>query len=179
MANSTAPPLPDPTRYITDNNDEAISVFSGAVPPQVPVGSDLGGALLRLGYLAPKPPAQLTNQTDLKAYEAALTDLPPLVPLGGAAAVWFIDTPPQAASPLHRTVSLDIVVQLEGEIELTLQSGEKKTIKPGDVTVQRSTLHSWYNPSPTKWTRMLAVMVETQEVQIGNQALGATGVGNN
>ncbi|KAF2229191.1 hypothetical protein EV356DRAFT_496421 [Viridothelium virens] len=176
MAYSAAPPLPDPTRYITDNDDNAISTFSNAIPPLVPVGSDLGGALVRLGYLNPKSPAQLTNQTDLEAYQAALTNLPPLVPSGGVGAVWFIDTPPQAASPMHRTISLDIVIQLEGEIELTLDSGEKRMVKPGEVTIQRSTKHAWYNPSLNKWTRMIAVMTECQEVQVGNQTLGATGV---
>ena len=170
-SNSTA--LPDPNRYITDNDVNGESFFSKALPPALPVVQDLGGALMRLGYIEAQPPALLTNDTDVKAYENSLGQLPPLVPLGGGPAVWYIDTPPNSSSPMHRTVSLDIVIQLEGEIELTLSSGEKRILKPGDLTIQRSTLHQWRNPSMTKWTRMLGVMSECQPVVVGNQTLGA------
>ncbi|MCJ1452619.1 hypothetical protein MMC28_002962 [Mycoblastus sanguinarius] len=172
-SSSTAPPPPDPNRHITVNNADGESFFSKTLPPALPVVNDLGGALMRLGYVTALPPALLTNDTDLKAYDNSLQDLPPLVPPGGGAAVWYIDTPPNSSSPMHRTVSLDIVIQLEGEIELTLSTGEKRFLKPGDLTIQRSTLHQWRNRSMTKWTRMLGVMSECQPVVVGNQTLGS------
>ena len=173
MDSNSSTPLPNPNRYITDNDANGESFFFTALPPALPVATDLGGALMRLGYIEAQPPALLTNDTDLKAYENALQNLPPLVPAGGGPAVWYIDTPPNSSSPLHRTVSLDIVIQLEGEIELTLSTGEKRILKPGDLTIQRSTLHQWSNPSKTKWTRMVGVMSECQPVVVGNQTLGA------
>lgn len=172
MSSTTPPPLPDPNRHITDNDANGRSSFSKAVPSALPVARDLGGALFRLGYIAPKAPAQLTNQADLKAYQASLEDLPPLVPPGGNAIVWYIDTPPGGTSPMHRTVSLDIVVQIAGEIELTLESGETRLMKPGDLTVQRSTLHAWRNPSETQWARMLGVMAECEPVVVDGKTLG-------
>ena len=124
---------------------------------------DLGGALQRFGYIAPRGPGLLTDQADqadLKAYQASLQDLPPLVPPGGDAVVWYIDTPPDSASPMHRTVSLDLVILVEGEIELTLDSGETRIMKPGDLTIQRSTLHAWRKTSTTKWSHVREVITK-------------------
>ena len=168
---STVPPLPQPNRYITDNDAKGHSFFSQAIPSPVPMINNLGGAFSGLGYVTSNSSMSLNDRADLKEYERSLREPPPLVPSGGAA-VWFIDTPPGGSSPMHRTISLDIVVQLEGELELTLDSGEKRTIKPGDLTVQRSTMHTWRNLSATKWSRMLAVMSECQPVVVGNQTLG-------
>ena len=165
-------PLPDPNRHITDNDTDGKSFFSTALPTAVPVAKDLGGALQRFAYIAPRGPGLLTEQADLKTYQSSLQILPPLVPPGGGGVVWYIDTPPDSASPLHRTVSLDLVVQVAGEIELTLESGETRNMKPGDITVQRSTLHAWRNKSTTKWSRMVAVMAECQPVQVGEKTLG-------
>lgn len=41
----------------------------------------------------------------------------------------------------HRTESIDFGVVLEGEIQLTLDDGEKKTLRKGDVVVQQGTMH--------------------------------------
>ncbi|GFF43437.1 hypothetical protein IFM61606_07864 [Aspergillus udagawae] len=165
--------LPNPRRYITDNDGEGNSFFSNTLNESLSVVKDLGGALTRLGYTTDKPPVVLTNGTDLKLYEASLNELHPLVTQGGGANVWYIDTPPDSESPMHRTVSLDFVIQIAGEIELTLSSGETRIIKPGDLTIQRSTLHKWRNPSKTQWSRMVGVMSECQPVVTKNGALGA------
>lgn len=165
-------PLPNPNRYITDNDDDGQSFFAKAVPESLPVVNDLGGALMRLGYTTGRPPVELTNDTDLNVYQTSLKVLPPLVTQGGGANVWYIDTPPDSESPMHRTVSLDFVIQVAGEIELTLASGEQRIIKPGDMTIQRSTLHKWRNPSKTKWSRMVGVMAECQPVVTKNGVLG-------
>ncbi|KAB8356314.1 hypothetical protein FH972_023898 [Carpinus fangiana] len=62
----------------------------------------------------------------------------------------------------------------DGTIELTLSNGEQRIIKPGDITIQRSTLHKWRNPSTTEWSRMIVVMTECQPVVTKNG--GALGV---
>lgn len=50
---------------------------------------------------------------------------------------------PGLLSPMHRTVSLDYGVVLEGEVELVLDSGETRVLKRGDVAIQRGTCHAW------------------------------------
>ena len=73
-----------------------------------------------------------------------------------------MDIPPNpegSSGFMHRTHTLDHVVLLEGELELTLDGGETRLVKVGDVVVQRACMHSWKNPSKTKGARMFAIAV--------------------
>lgn len=45
----------------------------------------------------------------------------------------------------HRTETLDYAILLSGEIDLELDDGEVVHLKPGDVVVQRGTIHTWVN----------------------------------
>ncbi|KAF8500600.1 hypothetical protein BU17DRAFT_102464 [Hysterangium stoloniferum] len=69
---------------------------------------------------------------------------------------------PGACAEMHETKSIDYVVLLEGELELELDNGEKRLMKPGDVIVQRETIHAWCNPLPTQYAKVFAVMVASK-----------------
>lgn len=160
MANNR---LPNPNRYITDNDADGSSFFSTGLPASVEVGSELGGGLQRLGYQTEQSPVSLSSNKDLERYKNALQTQVPLVTPGGGANVWYNDIPPNAeSSPMHRSVSLDVVILVMGEVELTLSNDETRIIKPGDMVIQRSTLHKWRNPSKTQWARMVAIVSECQ-----------------
>ena len=58
---------------------------------------------------------------------------------------------------MHRTNSLDYVFIIDGELELSLNSGEKKVMKRGDVVIQRACQHAWKNLSKTEIARFGAV----------------------
>jgi hypothetical protein len=83
---------------------------------------------------------------------------------------------------MHRTVSLDYGVVLEGEVELVLDSGEVRLLKRGDVAVQRGTNHAWRNVTPdvigedgvktAQWARMLYVLQPSEEIEIDGRRLG-------
>lgn len=74
---------------------------------------------------------------------------------------------------MHRTESIDYGVVLEGELELLLDSGEKRIMKRGDVCVQRATMHAWKNVTENAgWARMMFVLVTSEKVVVGGQALG-------
>jgi quercetin dioxygenase-like cupin family protein len=45
----------------------------------------------------------------------------------------------------HRTETADCVIQLSGDIDMELENGEVVHLKPGDVVVQRGTVHTWVN----------------------------------
>lgn len=53
----------------------------------------------------------------------------------------MIDFAPGVESPMHRAMSLDYGTVIQGEFEVELDSGEKRTMRPGDVLVQRATAH--------------------------------------
>lgn len=72
----------------------------------------------------------------------------------------YVDMGPESLSPMHKTVSIDYGVVLEGEVELVLDSGETKLMKRGDLCVQRGTNHAWKNVTPNGgWARMMYVLV--------------------
>jgi hypothetical protein len=73
---------------------------------------------------------------------------------------------------MHRTQSLDYGIVIEGSIEMILDSGETRLLYPGDVAVQRATMHAWRNPSKTEWTRMVFVLQDCQKVKVGGEELG-------
>lgn len=47
----------------------------------------------------------------------------------------------------HRTHTLDYAILLTGQLDLELDDGVTVTLLPGDVVVQRGTIHSWVNRS--------------------------------
>lgn len=91
----------------------------------------------------------------------------------GGTVLRMVDLPPGATSPMHRTVSLDYGIVLEGEIELILDKGATRLMKRGDMSVQRGTIHAWKNVSAEgKWARMLYILQECIPLEIAGQVLG-------
>lgn len=52
---------------------------------------------------------------------------------------------PGVAPRMHRTESLDYAIILSGDMDMELDDGEMVHLKPGDVVVQRGTMHNWQN----------------------------------
>jgi naringenin degradation protein FdeH len=65
----------------------------------------------------------------------------------GGTVIRIVDIQPHAASPMHRTESVDYGIVLEGEVHLVLDDGSETRLGPGDVVVQRGTDHAWENRS--------------------------------
>jgi quercetin dioxygenase-like cupin family protein len=68
---------------------------------------------------------------------------------------------------MHRTLSLDYSVVLSGEIVLRLDGGEEKTIRAGEVIVQRGCNHEWLNRTD-QVCRIAVVMVGAEKVVLGD-----------
>lgn len=87
------------------------------------------------------------------------TDAPQLEPALGGSSFHFVTLPPtpSGAKPgWHRTLTLDYNILLGGELTLMVDVGETK-LYPGDVVIQRNTLHAWRNDtkSPVFWVAVL------------------------
>jgi quercetin dioxygenase-like cupin family protein len=54
---------------------------------------------------------------------------------------------PGVARRNHRTDSLDYGICLAGQLDMEMDDGKVVHLKPGDVGVQRGTLHNWANNS--------------------------------
>ena len=46
---------------------------------------------------------------------------------------------------MHKTKSVDYIILISGEVDMLLDEGEAKSLKPGDVVIQRGTNHAWVN----------------------------------
>ncbi|KAI0486746.1 cupin domain protein [Xylaria cf. heliscus] len=164
-SSTTVPGLPNPTRVITTTNlENGVSSFDNSFDESLGPVQNLGGALFRLAYVS-DPAPQALNGGDLDIYGDHLKNVPPLVIPGGE-------------SPLHRTVSLDFVIVVEGELQLTLDSGEIRNLKSGDRIIQRGTTHKWTNISKDKWSRMIGIMAASQPITLNDGTkLGVSGLG--
>lgn len=83
----------------------------------------------------------------------------------------MIDFVPGAASNMHRALTLGIGTVCEGEIELTLGSGQKRILRPGDVSINRGAMHQWRNTSNEKSARMLFIMLDVKPIIVKGKAL--------
>jgi quercetin dioxygenase-like cupin family protein len=124
-----------------------------------------------LAYTTKEFPVNLNQERDIEDYKPFLESPPGLVASNGTV-LRFVDAPPDSLSPMHRTVSLDYGVVIEGEMELVLDSGEVKQMKRGDVAIQRATMHAWRNPSKTEWARMMYVLQGSKAVSVDGKELG-------
>jgi quercetin dioxygenase-like cupin family protein len=73
---------------------------------------------------------------------------------------------PGGASQLHRTVSVDFVVVTNGHVQMQTDAGDVLDLFPGDVVVQRATMHRWSNPSEDEAARFVAVIVPAEEFEV-------------
>ncbi|KAH7073286.1 hypothetical protein FB567DRAFT_537438 [Paraphoma chrysanthemicola] len=163
--------LPKVKRHITTHDPSTKkAIFSDVVSSDLKFDR-IPSAAFGLGYVTKGAPVELNDDADLKVYKPYLEKAPGLVAAGGTI-LRFVDMEPGVTSPMHRTVSLDYGVVLEGEIELVLDSGETRTMTRGDVAIQRGTMHAWRNLSQTSWARMMYVLQESKPLEIEGEVLG-------
>lgn len=114
-----------------------------------------GDADFALIWTSATVPADSNDETDGRLRDAGLT-------LRGGSVIRVVDMLPGKASPMHRTNSLDYGIVLSGQLELELDDGEVTLLGPGDIVVQRGTMHLWRNPSDTEACRIVFVLTEAK-----------------
>ena len=61
---------------------------------------------------------------------------------------------------------------VQGEIILILKDGSETHLKtPGELVVQKGTLHAWKNPGTT-WARLGSVLVDAEPAVVNGESLG-------
>lgn len=119
-------------RFITTHRDDGKAVFSTQVSEDStmkPLPDSMGFAL---SYTTQTFPVDMDDDKDITAYSKFLQN-PPGLTLPGGTVLRHVDFPPSNSPIMHRTVSLDYGVVLEGEVECILDSGETRLLKRGDV----------------------------------------------
>lgn len=143
--------LPLVQRVVTGHDAEGRAIFVGEdFSPTRVIPS--GDAAFLLMWTTATVPADNNDPTDGRDRDAGLT-------LNAGSVIRIVDMLPGAESPMHRTNSIDYGIVISGAIELELDSGEKKTVGPGGVIVQRGTNHLWRNPGDQP-CRIAFVLIE-------------------
>ncbi|OMP85158.1 hypothetical protein BK809_0000257 [Diplodia seriata] len=157
---TTPSPLPPVRRVVTGHNASAAAVVkSDEALPGIPL--QIGPSITPL-WATEELPADVSSPQDKAQLETGLTN--------DGAIMRILDVPPGAKFPLHRTVSLDYVYVVQGEVVLTLDDGSRTTVKANDVVVQQATMHGWENETE-QWARMLLVMMRSQKPVVAGKAL--------
>jgi quercetin dioxygenase-like cupin family protein len=141
-----------PRRIVTGHDASGRSVVVSDAP--TPKTLDVGTAAFHELWITDRTP------TPIPAEEPEPTDRPVRTPPpAGGVAVRFTEMAAGAASPMHRTETVDVGVVLEGETWLLLDDGSETRVGPGDAVVQRGTNHAWANRSDRP-VRMLFVLID-------------------
>ena len=124
-------------RVVTGHDARGRAVFKteGCEPTRLIPSGDAAFLLI---WTTDTVPADNNDETDGRDREAGLT-------LERGSVIRIVDMMPGGVSPMHRTNSIDYGIVLEGEIELELDDGAKRTVRQGGVIVQRGTNHLWRN----------------------------------
>ncbi len=157
------------SRYITTHSPSGTAIFSDTIPTSVPAKGVMNNAMdFSLMYTTSTQPVQMSDEADIASYAAYLAD-PPSITISHGSVGRIVDFPPGYTSPMHRTLSLDLGIVIEGEIELILDSGETRVLKRGDVAVQRGTNHAWRNATPEEggWARVFYVLQDAEPIDLG------------
>ena len=137
-----------------------VSSFLSVKPTQPqPMGSTTS-----LSYIySTQPSFTMANDADLTHYLATASSGPPYhFPSAGSSIITYMEfgpNPQQEDGFWHRTKTVDCIVMLEGELELSLDGGEKRIMKRGDVVIQRAAMHKWKNLSETESAKFMGVLL--------------------
>jgi quercetin dioxygenase-like cupin family protein len=81
---------------------------------------------------------------------------------------------PGVAPRHHRTNSIDYAIVLSGSIKLQPDIGTVQ-VNPGDVVVQRGTIHNWVNSGPGP--RVMAyILIDARPAMVNGQPLPGPGL---
>ena len=114
-----------------------------------------GDAAFTLMWTTASVPADCNDPIDGRDRDAGLT-------LHQGSVIRVVDMLPGGTSPMHRTSSVDYGIVISGHVELELDNGLKTLLGPGDIIVQRGTIHLWRNPSDTEISRIVFVLIEAK-----------------
>ena len=120
-------------RYIATHDSTGKSVYAESPEQVFNAVPDVGG--LARSFAVGSVPANLTDNADIKAYRAEEGPTSytrrEIVPPQPGANLLVIDLEPGAKSAMHRTVSIDFSICVQGEIDHELDGGEKVRLYPG------------------------------------------------
>ncbi|KAL2824225.1 hypothetical protein BDW59DRAFT_87185 [Aspergillus cavernicola] len=154
-------------RFITSHNGNGEGVFvsdDDGAHHRVMVQ---GGAVANIIYTTAENPVDMNEDKDL----IYARENEPAIHVANGSCARLIDFAPGMESPIHRAMSIDYGVVIEGKFLLTLDSGESKVMLPGDTSVNRGCMHKWKNLDEEKAGRMLFILLDVTPYKVNGEVL--------
>jgi hypothetical protein len=104
----------------------------------------------------------VNNAEPGKAYPNTIPRCPP-----NGAIFCISNIAPHFTVPMHRTLSIDYAVILNGEIVLRLESGEERTVRAGEFIVQGGVTHQWINKTD-EICRFACISLDAEKVKLAD-----------
>jgi quercetin dioxygenase-like cupin family protein len=123
-----------------------------------------GASRLTLVWTTSGLPVDNTDPTDGRDRDVGLA-------LAGGSVLRVVDLLPGKSAPMHRTSSLDFGIVIAGQIELLLDDDVVTRLDPGDIVVQRGTIHGWRNPSEDTTSRVAFALLDATPVSVNGVPL--------
>lgn len=167
MSKHLQPPLStmaNPHCYITGHNTKGCSIIRKEYPLDWTHVDDDQTAL-SVVYTTSCFPVELADDQDVRDHDALMSQGIGLTNPDGSV-IRYVEFSPGYACPMHRTLSFDMGIVVEGEVEMQLDSGETRVLRRGDIALQRATQHKWVNVSTSKWARMLFVLQDCASFKV-------------
>ena len=89
---------------------------------------------------------------------------------GQGTVVRITEFAPGSPKFMHRTETLDYAILLSGECDLELDDGVMVHMKPGDMAVQRGTMHAWVNNGKEPCV-FAFVLIDAEPAEAGGRKL--------
>ncbi|KAL0936418.1 cupin [Colletotrichum truncatum] len=161
-------PLGPVSRHITTHDANGRAVFSDAFPVEV-TPDPFPNMFFHTCFTTSEAPINMDGEKDLGAYAKNHPRMPTLhLPSGSVLRV--VDFGPHTEPMMHRTESLDYGIVLKGEVECYLDDGAKRTLKAGDIMIQRGTMHGWKNATD-EWARVVFCLQPADPVNVNGQLM--------
>lgn len=113
----------------------------------------------------------LNGSADLANYKKVSEGVQPSITVPGGTVLRVCNFAPGSITAMHRTMSLDVGIVVAGEVELVLDSGQTRLLRVGDIAIQRATMHAWRTPSKDKWSRMIFILQDAQQLEVNGKKL--------
>ena len=149
--------MPDPPlrRVVTKNNSDGRSVIAseGIASNHKWSGRGMVATLI---WSTDECPAEVWSDEDYGA--RALGTQPPR----NGSRFTINDYPAQMPGRMHRTDTVDIIVVMDGEIDMELDDGVETHLNKGDIMIQQGTNHAWWNRSE-RTCRLAIILIDAKE----------------
>ncbi|KAK0615699.1 hypothetical protein B0T17DRAFT_538847 [Bombardia bombarda] len=155
-------------RFITTHNKDGKGVFVADDDGDHHRIMLNGVAVANIIYSTEGNPVDMNDDKDLKFAR----DHEPGIHVANGSVARLIDFAPGIESPIHRAMSIDYGIVVEGKFQITLDSGEKKIMLPGDMSVNRGCMHKWKNLDEEKPGRMLFVLLDVEPYKVNGEVIG-------